>query len=85
MNSVIYTAKTLRQIQPNWMIPKSTVVIKLVKRSPEDTNDKWAKLQQELITSSRISHPNLIATYETDDKGFWSNEITEWSESMMFL
>lgn len=44
-------------------------MIKLVKRSPEDTNDKWAKLQQELITSSRISHPNLIATYETDDKG----------------
>ncbi|WVH36564.1 serine/threonine-protein kinase [Mycoplasmoides gallisepticum] len=70
MNSVIYTAKNIMADSTKLNdSKKSTVVIKLVKRSPEDTNDKWAKLQQELITSSRISHPNLIATYETDDKG----------------
>ncbi|QZX49077.1 serine/threonine-protein kinase [Mycoplasma sp. E35C] len=68
MNSVIYTARNI-MAEPNKVhgAKKSIVVVKIVKKNPEDSEDKWTKLRQELITSSRISHPNLISTYDISD------------------
>ncbi|WP_027122168.1 serine/threonine protein kinase [[Mycoplasma] imitans] len=68
MDSVIYTARNIMADQKKLNdSKKSVVVVKIIKRNEKDNDDKWAKLRQELITSSRISHPNLITTYDTAD------------------
>ncbi|MDC4163584.1 serine/threonine protein kinase [Mycoplasma sp. T363T] len=68
MNSVIYVAKNIMaETDKINGAKKSLVVVKIVKKNPADSEDKWTKLRQELITSSRISHPNLITTYDISD------------------
>ena len=65
MNSYLYIAQNL-SVNPDLSAetPMAEVVIKVVMRLPKMKEDNWTKFKEELVTASRVVHPNLVQTYD---------------------
>lgn len=65
MNSKIFLGKNLTMSDnklSEW--ENKNVIIKIVKRSPDMKDYNWIKFCEELTTTTRVSHPNLVQTYD---------------------